>query len=115
MSAVRYLPVGCLLSFAFGLAVGNSRHEPVPVHVNVQPLELLKPAKENWLTYHGGYSGQRFSGLTQIDVTNAGRLRAQWVFHARNSNLLEATPVVVNGLMLVTSANDAFALDAETG
>ena len=28
---------------------------------------------------------------------------------------LEATPVVVNGVMYVTSANDAFALDARTG
>jgi alcohol dehydrogenase (cytochrome c) len=42
-------------------------------------------------------------------------LRAAWVFHAGNSERLEATPVVVNGIMYVTSANDAFALDARTG
>src|SRR5437867_1829745 len=42
-------------------------------------------------------------------------LRAQWVFHASNSNSLEVTPVVFDGLMFVTSANDAFALDAQTG
>ena len=42
-------------------------------------------------------------------------LRAQWVFHSKNSNSLEATPVVLNGVMFVTSANDAFALDARNG
>ena len=41
--------------------------------------------------------------------------RAEWVFHAHNSNRLENTPVVVNGMMFVTAANDAFALDARTG
>src|SRR5205085_11331381 len=48
-------------------------------------------------------------------VSNVAQLRAQWVFHSRNSNRLEVTPVVVNGMMFVTSANDAFALDATTG
>ena len=43
------------------------------------------------------------------------QLRAQWVFHSRNSSSLELTPLVVDGLMFVTSANDAFALDAQTG
>ena len=42
-------------------------------------------------------------------------LRAQWTFHAPNSDSLEVTPVVVNGMMFVTSANDAWALDAQTG
>src|SRR2546430_17068413 len=36
-------------------------------------------------------------------------------FHAPNSNSLEVTPVVFDGLMFVTSANDAYALDAQTG
>jgi alcohol dehydrogenase (cytochrome c) len=37
------------------------------------------------------------------------------VFHARNTARLEVTPVVVNGLMLTSAANDAFAIDAATG
>ncbi len=39
----------------------------------------------------------------------------RWVFHPGNSQRLEATPVVFRGIMYVTSANDAFALDARTG
>jgi alcohol dehydrogenase (cytochrome c) len=76
---------------------------------------LKKPAGENWLSYNGDYTGRRYTGLSQIGIGNVGQLQAQWVFHAPNSNSLETTPVVVNGMMLVTSANDAFALDARTG
>jgi alcohol dehydrogenase (cytochrome c) len=76
---------------------------------------LVRPVGKNWPSYNGDYSGQRYSSLDQINTKNAGSLRAQWVFHAPNSNRLEVTPVVVDGLMFVTSANDAYALDAQTG
>src|SRR5260370_35487489 len=69
----------------------------------------------NWLSYNGDYTGRRFSNLDQITLRNVDQLRAQWVFHAPNSNSLEATPVVFNGLMFVSSANDAYALEAQTG
>lgn len=65
--------------------------------------------------YNGDYTGRRYSELSQIDAHNVQNLRAQWVFHASNSEALEVTPVVVGGVMYVTSANDAFALDARTG
>ena len=76
---------------------------------------LVHPIASNWPLYNGDYSGQRYSTLKQITRENVSQLRAQWVFHARNSNLLEATPVVFNGVLLMTSANDAFAIDARTG
>jgi alcohol dehydrogenase (cytochrome c) len=53
--------------------------------------------------------------LTQITPENVGRMAAQWVFHPREVSPLEVTPVVVDGIMFVTSANDAYALDAKTG
>ncbi len=37
------------------------------------------------------------------------------MFHASNTSRLEVTPLVVNGMMFVTAANDAIALDARTG
>ncbi len=43
------------------------------------------------------------------------QLRAQWVFHSSNSSNLELTPLVSDGLMFITSANDAYAVDARTG
>jgi len=82
--------------------------------VNSQMMNA-QPVGANWLSYNGDYTGRRFSSLDQITVKNVEQLRAQWIFHVANSGNLEVTPVVVDGLMLVTSANDAFALDAQTG
>ena len=76
---------------------------------------LVAPPADNWISYNGDYSGRRYSGLARVNRTNVGQLRAQWVFHARNSSRLEVTPVVFRGMMFVTSANDVFALDAATG
>lgn len=88
----------------------------ISVNVDVQPAQLLaQPVGKNWLSYNGDYTGQRYSSLDQINVSNVSKLRAQWVFHTPNSDSMEVTPVVVDGLMFITSANDAYALDAQTG
>ena len=76
---------------------------------------LVQPPAANWISYHGDYSGRRYSSLSQVNLTTVSQLRAEWVFHVRNTNWLETTPIVVNGMMFVTAANDAFALDAATG
>ncbi|HXX01853.1 MAG TPA: PQQ-dependent dehydrogenase, methanol/ethanol family [Candidatus Acidoferrales bacterium] len=76
---------------------------------------LVQPPAANWISYHGDYSGRRYSSLSQVNLTTVSQLRAEWVFHVRNTNWLETTPIVVNGMMFVTAANDALALDAATG
>ncbi len=102
---------GC---FFLSAALPGTDEQAPPFAVNSAAL-AARPSGENWLTYHGDYSGRRYSSLSQINTDNVAQLRAQWVFHSPNSNNLEATPVVVDGIMLMTSANDAFALDARTG
>ena len=88
----------------------------ISASIDVGPADLLaQPVGANWVSYNGDYTGRRFSTLTQITPANVEQLRAQWVFHVREGSALEVTPVVVNGVMFVTSANDAFALDARTG
>jgi len=84
--------------------------------IDVQTTNLLaQPPKNNWPSYNGDYSGRRYSALDQINVSNVSQLRAEWAFHAPNSDRLEVTPVVFEGMMFVTSANDTVALDARTG
>jgi alcohol dehydrogenase (cytochrome c) len=90
--------------------------ESISTIIDVLPAELTaQPPGANWLSYNGDFTGRRYSSLAQISRRNVAQLRAQWVFHSSNSNRLEVTPVVVNGVMFVTSANDTFALDARTG
>jgi alcohol dehydrogenase (cytochrome c) len=82
--------------------------------VNNEDL-IAQPVGDNWTSYNGDYSGRRYSKLQQIDTHNVAQLRAAWTFHPGNSQNLEVTPVVVRGLMYITSSNDVFALDARTG
>ncbi|MBV8071105.1 MAG: PQQ-dependent dehydrogenase, methanol/ethanol family [Acidobacteriaceae bacterium] len=97
-------------------AIWGSGDSSLSICVNVRPADLLvSPIGANWPSYNGDYTGRRYSSLSQITPQNVGQLRAQWVFHSPNSNNLEGTPVVVDGLMFMTSANDAFAIDARTG
>lgn len=84
--------------------------------INVQQRDLLQsPVADNWPSYNGDYSGARHTSLTEIAPDNVSRLAAQWVFHPRTVSPLEVTPLVTAGIMFVTSANDAYALDARTG
>ncbi|HVO57011.1 MAG TPA: PQQ-dependent dehydrogenase, methanol/ethanol family [Dongiaceae bacterium] len=101
------------LVFPVGVSLADL---PVSARMDVAPESLLvQPARENWPSYNGDYSGRRFSDLRQINKDNVTQLRAAWVFHSQNSSALEVTPVAYEGMLFVTSANDAFALDAQTG
>jgi alcohol dehydrogenase (cytochrome c) len=98
------------------LAAAQEPQSPVSVNADFPPQRLLvAPPAQDWPSYNGDYSGRRYSALDQINRDNVHRLRAQWVFHSSNSDTMEVTPVVVGGVMYVTSGNDAFALDARTG
>jgi alcohol dehydrogenase (cytochrome c) len=87
----------------------------LPLYGSVSWLEVTKAPAENWLGYSGDDSGQRFSTLSQIQTENVGRLVPQWVIHVPDATRLEATPVVVDGVMYLTNSNEVFALDAKTG
>jgi alcohol dehydrogenase (cytochrome c) len=72
-------------------------------------------SQTGWASYHGAPTGNRYSALTQITPANAGRLVPRWVFTLPNAAQLQVTPVVVDGVMYVTAANDLYALDAGSG
>jgi alcohol dehydrogenase (cytochrome c) len=97
------------------LGGSQSTEASIATLIDVQPGELRLAAGANWLSYNGDYSGRRYTALQEIDRRNAHELRAAWVFHAARADDMEVTPVVVNGIMLLTAQNDAFALDARTG
>ena len=79
---------------------------------------------QNWLTYYGDYSGQRYSRLDQINAGNVKGLRPAWVFQFGVIGLVanpatysfEAAPIVVDGVMFVSGWDGyVWALNAETG
>ena len=53
--------------------------------------------------------------MTAIDKTNVAKLAPKWMFSLGNVTQVENTPLVVEGIMYVSSANECWALDAGTG
>lgn len=72
-------------------------------------------SQADWPTYNGGMNGSRYSPLAQITRSNVARLAPKWIFGLPNTPPLQVTPVVVDGVMYVTSANQCYALDAGSG
>jgi len=72
-------------------------------------------SQTDWTSYNGGASGSRYSTLAQINKSNAAALAPQWMFSLRNTNNLQVTPIVSEGVMYVTAANECYALDAGSG
>ncbi len=72
-------------------------------------------SQTDWPTYNGHVNGNRYSPLAQITPANVSRLRPKWIFTLPNAAQLQVTPVVVDGVMYVTAANDLYALDAGSG
>jgi PQQ-dependent dehydrogenase (methanol/ethanol family) len=95
----------------------SSKWEPTPdLNVSFARIKHAMQEPHNWITHWGDYRGTHYSGLRSITPANVSSLKSQWTFHYGASNVIEATPIVVDGLMFVTGPlNDAVALDARTG
>jgi alcohol dehydrogenase (cytochrome c) len=84
--------------------------------VTYERLRQAGSEPHNWLTYNGSYSSTHHSTLAQIKPENARRLELKWVWQANSLEKLEATPLVVDGVMYLTDPpNDVVAIDARTG
>ena len=70
----------------------------------------------NWLTYGRTYDEQRFSPLRAIDSGNVKRLGLVWSRELNTTRGLEATPLVVDGVIYTTGSwSVVYAIDARTG
>jgi len=82
---------------------------------------LRSPVGKDWVTNGGNFTNQRYSTLRQIDTNNVQQLKGAWMTRLRGSGAsgkysFEASPLVKNGVMYVSTGNDdVFALRAKTG
>jgi quinohemoprotein ethanol dehydrogenase len=71
---------------------------------------------KNWLNYGRDYSEQRFSPLDKINDDNIQELNLSWSYRFPTARGLEATPLVHEGVIYVTTAwSNVYALDAKNG
>jgi alcohol dehydrogenase (cytochrome c) len=93
---------------------------PVPaILASYQPVtgeRLLAPADGEWPMIRRTYDGWGYSPLDQITPANVARLQPAWVLSTGAVNGHEAPPLVVNGVMFVsTPGNQVIAAEAKTG
>ena len=85
----------------------------IPQTVNQQAI--IEPGGE-WLSYGRTYLEQRFSPLDKINRDNISELDLAWSFKFDTARGMEATPIVHNGVIYVSTGwSHVHALDARTG
>ncbi len=118
------LPFTRLLAVGLAsLLVACSSSEPPVAQAPVMPANVTKARviaadKEpgNWMAHGRTYSEQRYSPLNQINAENVKDLGMAWHYDLGDTRGIEATPIVVDGVMYVTGGwSKVFALDAKTG
>ena len=85
----------------------------------LNPAKLGQPPTDTWPTYHGDYSGRRYSTLSKINASNINSLSLAWV-HRTSANggggvRVSATPLEINGVLYFTVPDHVWAVDARTG
>ena len=88
----------------------------IALGVDDAALRNAKNTPQEWLTYGGSYEEQRYSALDKITKDSVKDLGVAWSFDLSTSRGVEATPIIVDGVMYVTGAwSIVHALDARTG
>src|SRR6266403_4651467 len=81
--------------------------------------DQLNTADKNasgFLLTNGNYAQTRFHPARQIGRDNVKNLRVAWIFQTDVKESLETSPIVVNGVMYVTTSfSHVYALNAQTG
>ena len=87
--------------------LGNINSERI-INANNEP--------QNWLSHGRDYHEQRYSPLNQINLETINKLQLEWSLDMGTTRGLEATPIVDNGIMFVSSTwSVVHAVDAKTG
>ncbi len=89
-----------------------------PANVDAKRIESIANGGEagNWLSHGRGYDEKRYSPLTQINDGNVAGLSLAWTHKLDIDMGVEATPIVVDGVMYTTGPfSIVYALDAATG
>jgi len=130
MKPSNLLPI--LAGFTLLLTVGACDRAPAPVTEGPQepPQAAAKPRFDvdgtrianandepgNWLSYGRTYDEQRYSPLNQVNDRNVADLGLAWHYDFDTNRGLEATPIVVDGVMFTSGSwSRVYALDARTG
>jgi len=84
--------------------------------IDLKRLMAADKHPDLWLTSGRDFGKSHYSPLAQINKDNVGRLGFAWSYDTHTIRSLEATPIVVDGVMYASgSVGQVYALDAKTG
>jgi alcohol dehydrogenase (cytochrome c) len=97
------------------VAIAQQKEAPAP-SVTQDQLNGAAKDEKNFLHTNGNYDQTRFYPGRQINTSNVDKLRPTWIFQTEVKESLQTTPIVVNGVMYVTTSyNHVYAINAKTG
>src|SRR5688572_6354033 len=106
---MRQLTILCACAAAAACTFTNDRNDASsrvkgPAAVNEQRLLKANDDPAQWMSHGRTYDEQRFSPLAQINTENISQLGLTWFADLDTNRGQEATPIVVDGVIYVSTA-----------
>lgn len=113
----------CAMFCCTGTAVAADGAKGTPQHIKAvtskvdgASIRANAKATKDWPSYGLDYAETRFSRLTQISDANVKDLGLAWSYNLESTRGVEATPLVVDGIMYVSASwSVVHAIDVRTG
>lgn len=108
--------VGAALALLIASCSGGGADNKATDTTGIDGARIIKASGEEWLSYGRTYDEQRFSPLDQVNTGNVGELGLAWYADLDTARGQEATPLVIDGKIYVTTAwSKVKAFDATNG
>ena len=108
-----------IMSFASTVSAEEVKGATLYGNMGTVTQDMLNRAggdANNFLHTNGNYEQTRYYPASQINTSNVKNLRPAWIFQTEIVESQETTPIVVNGVMYITTSfNHVYALNAATG
>jgi alcohol dehydrogenase (cytochrome c) len=111
------LPLACVAAGqeTGGGGGGGAANVQIPT-ISQSMLNSAAKDSKNFLATNGNYDQTRFHPADEITTKNVKGLHVAWIFQTDVRESMETSPIVVNGVMYVTTSFDhLYALNAQTG
>ena len=94
---------------------GGAANVQIPT-ISQSMLNSAAKDSKNFLATNGNYDQTRFHPADEITTKNVKGLHVAWIFQTDVRESMETSPIVVNGVMYITTSFDhLYALNAQTG
>jgi quinohemoprotein ethanol dehydrogenase len=111
LAAIAWIAAGAALA-----ADSEARIRAATARVDGSMIRANAATSRDWPSYGLDYAETRFSRLRQITEANVKDLGLVWTYNLESTRGVEATPLVVDGIMYVTAAwSIVHAIDVRTG